>query len=338
MPIQLTSIAQACTRVKPSGKMLGLLKQRLSTANMAPPRQFVSDSIDYKKGQFAIIGDLQSTSKVEFWRKSNTQERHYLIHQIAAEAPDFLAIVGDLVFAGSSPTHWAGFDTLAAPLSEAQVPILPLLGNHDYGMIRRSGLANFFARFPHLGGRHWFSRTYGPLGLIFLDSNIRRLPALQWQAQCIWYKNELQRFEQMSEVRGVLVLLHHPPYTNSAMISDGIQVQRTFVQPFVEARKTLAMVAGHVHSYERFERTGKTFLVTGGGGPRVKLATGRRRRHTDDCFGGPRLRGFHFLRLTPSPTRLAIEMCGLQQPQCLFETLDTVSLPWASMATQDTQG
>jgi hypothetical protein len=42
--------------------MLSLLKQRLSAANMALPQQFVSDSIDYKKGQFAIIGDLQSAS------------------------------------------------------------------------------------------------------------------------------------------------------------------------------------------------------------------------------------------------------------------------------------
>jgi hypothetical protein len=89
------------------------------------------------------------------------------------------------------------------------------------------------------------------------------------------------------------------------------------------------MVAGHVHSYERYTRAGKTFLVTGGGGPRMKLATGRRQRHSDDCFTGPPLRGFHFLLLTLVPSGLRIAMQGLQQSQQGFETLDCVTLPWA---------
>jgi len=204
------------------------------------------------------------------------------------------------------------------------------LGNHDYGIRRRPALAHFFRRFPHLEGRHWFSRIYGPLGLVFLDSNRGRLPAIQWREQLAWYRHELQRFERMPEILGVLVLLHHPPYTNSFLTPDDRVVQHAFVPPFVQARKTLLMVAGHVHSYERFARAGKTFLVTGGGGPRVKLATGRRRRHMDDCFGGPPLRGFHFLMLTPLPTRLEIAMRGLPPHGGVFDTLDCFTLPWAS--------
>ena len=69
----------------------------------------------YNKGRFAIIGDVQPTSKVEFWRKSNAQERVQLIQQITMEVPDFLAIVGDLVFCGSSAANWTAFDTLATP-------------------------------------------------------------------------------------------------------------------------------------------------------------------------------------------------------------------------------
>src|SRR5262249_33149105 len=104
----------------------------------------------------------------------------------------------------------------------------------------------------------------------------------------------------------------------------------SFVPPFLQSPKTLAMVAGHVHSYERYTRAGKTFLVTGGGGPRMRLATGGRRRHDDDCFAGPPLRGFHFLLLTLGPSGLRIEMQELQQPQQVFETLDDFSLLWAS--------
>jgi hypothetical protein len=101
------------------------------------------------------------------------------------------------------------------------------------------------------------------------------------------------------------------------------------VPPFVQSPKTLAMVAGHVHSYERYTRAGKTFVVSGGGGPRMKLATGRRRRHDDDCFAGPPLRDFHFLLLTLGPRGLTIAMQALQQPQQGFAPLDCFTLPWA---------
>jgi Icc-related predicted phosphoesterase len=315
----------------PRGNMLNKVKGRLKSRRpQQPPQCFESAAIHYRSGRFAIVGDLQSTSRIEFWRKPNTTEQAQLIQQIAMEAPDFLAIVGDLVFCGSSAAHWAAFDRLARPLCHARVPVLPLLGNHDYWFAPRTALAHFFARFPHLDGRHWFSTTYGPLGLIFLDSNVRRLQALHWRQQSSWYQQELARFEGAADIRGVLVLLHHPPYTNSTLIADDLEVQHAFVPPFQQMRKTLLMVSGHVHSYERYERAGKTFLVTGGGGPRVKLSTGHRRRHADDRFSGPPLRGFHFLILSPLPSGLEVEMHGLQQPQRVFEVLDRFTLPWSA--------
>jgi Icc-related predicted phosphoesterase len=304
------------------------MSQRRSRSRLGPHEPFDSETIHLQSGRFAIIGDLQPTSRLEFWRPSNAHAGRQLIHQIVAERPDFLAIVGDLVLWGSSAAAWAAFDQLTLPLGQAHVPILPLLGNHDYGLARHLALAHFFRRFPHLGRRHWFAMTYGPLGLIFLDSNVRRMPSAHWDAQAGWYQQGLTAFERMPAIQGVLVLLHHPPYTNSPLVADNRAVQRTFVPPFLQSPKTLAMVAGHVHSYERYTRAGKTFLVTGGGGPRIRLATGRRQRHSDDCFVGPPLRGFHFLLLTLVASGLRIEMHGLQQSQQAFETLDYVTLPW----------
>jgi Calcineurin-like phosphoesterase len=309
--------------------VLSRMRQRRSGARRESSRPFAGGPIHVQSGRFAIVGDLQRTSSIEFWRPSNAREGGQLIHQIVATSPDFLAIVGDLVFWGSSAVAWAAFDQLATPLWHARVPVLPLLGNHDYGLAPAAALNHFFARFPYLGRRHWFSMIYGPLGLIFLDSNVRRLSAAQWDEQVAWYRHELASFERMASILGVLVLLHHPPYTNSTLIADSRAVQHTFVPPFAQAHKTLAMVAGHVHSYEHYTRAGKTFLVTGGGGPRMKLATGRRQRHGDDCFAGPPLRGFHFLLLTLVPSGLRIEMQELQQPQQAFATLDGFTLPWA---------
>ena len=137
------------------------------------------------------------------------------------------------------------------------------------------------------------------------------------------------RADSDPDVRGTLVLVHHPPYTNSSITSDELHVQRSFVPAFAAARKTLAMLSGHVHSYERYERGGKTFLVTGGGGgPRIRLETGPRQRHADDLFAGPEVRMFHYLLAALTPNGIEVEMKGLPKGEKRFETMDRFRLSW----------
>jgi len=292
------------------------------------------DSIAPAKGVFAVVGDLQPTSGLEVWRESNHLERKLIVREIAREAPDFVALLGDLVFCGSSNAAWSEFDRLCAPLRSEKILSMPVLGNHEYWLSRRPALANFFARFPHLEGRHWYAARYGPLGLVFLDSNVHWLPPPRWREQLEWYEHQLAEFDAAPGVRGVLVLLHHPPFTNSRVTSDTIHVQKDIVPLFQTAAKTLAMLSGHVHSYERFERAGKTFLVTGGGGgPRAPLAQGGRRRHADDAFEGPALRLFHYLRMQLRPDGLEVEVRSLEKRGEQFDTMERFPLQWPARGT-----
>ncbi len=140
----------------------------------------------------------------------------------------------------------------------------------------------------------------------------------------------LAAFDADPSVRGVVVFVHHPPFTNSTVTGDELHVRQAFVPPFAAARKTLAMVAGHVHSYEHFVRGAKTFLVAGGGGgPRARLARGAARRHADDLFDGPELRHFHFLLCSPGPSGLDVEVVGLEKGASDCAPLARFTLPWA---------
>jgi hypothetical protein len=169
------------------------------------------------------------------------------------------------------------------------------------------------------------------LRLVFLDSNRRFLPSALWSEQAEWYEEEIARAEGDPQTRGTLVLVHHPPYTNSSVTSDERHVQRSFVPAFQAARKTMAMLSGHVHSYERFGRGGKAYLVTGGGGgPRIRLETGARQRHGDDLFAGPPIRFFHYLMAALTPGGIQVEMRGLRKGEVRFETMDRFLLPWPS--------
>lgn len=285
--------------------------------------------IEVRSGRFAVVGDLQRTSRVEFWKESNPEESRRLVVEIAARGPDFVVGLGDLVFQGSSRRDWEGFDALTAPLRAAGVPILPVLGNHEYWARRGPALRNVFTRFPRLAASRWYAETYGPLRLLFLDSNEGALGAAAWREEAGWLRAELARADAEAAVEGVVVFVHHPPYTNSTVTGDELHVRREFVPPFAAARKTVAMVAGHVHSYERFVRGGKTFLVAGGGGgPRVRLAQGVARRHPDDAFDGPRVRHFHFLLCAPGASGLDVEVVGLEKGGDTFPSLARFALAW----------
>jgi 3',5'-cyclic AMP phosphodiesterase CpdA len=282
-----------------------------------------------KTGRFAIVSDFQRTSRAEVWRESNQEERAIILAAIAREEPELVLMLGDLVFCGSSASDWKDFDALAAPIRQAGVPVLAVPGNHEYWLSPGVALRNFHARFPLLEQRRWHARSWGPLRLLLLDSNRRFLSSSLWEEQARWYAEEIARADRDSQTRGTLVLLHHPPYTNSSVTSDELHVQRFFVPPFQVARKTLAMLSGHVHSYERYERGGKTFLVTGGGGgPRIRLKTGSRKRHRDDLFAGPAVRFFHYLMAALAPSGIEVEMRGLRKGENRFETMDRFLLPW----------
>jgi hypothetical protein len=279
------------------------------------------------RGHFTVIGDLQSTMAVEAWRENNDAERRRLVPEIARRNPAFVVMVGDLVSWGSSTDQWREFDENTKGLRSRAIAVLPVLGNHEYFGGAELGL--YFAHFPGIGGQHWYERRYGPLALVFVDSNAADLDASTWDKQRTWYESALDRLEKEDGVRGILVFLHHAPLTNSSVVDDDVHVLEAFVPAFVKKTKTLAMVTGHAHGYERFERQGKAFIVTGGGGgPRSDLRQGEKRRHLDDLFRGPALRHFNFVEFNLETKALHVDVVGLPKGETTFCQMETFDLPW----------
>lgn len=309
---------------------IGAALSASACAPLPPVRSFSGEIAAFHEGgRFAVVSDLQRTSWLEFWRESNDAERAVLVGAIPEAHPALVAILGDLVFDGSSAARWAELDALCAPIRDAGIPAFGALGNHEYWG-GTSGPGRFFERFPHLQNKHYYAVAYGPVRLVFLDSNIDEMLPAAWEEQRVWYEKALADFDADPEVRGVLVLVHHPPYTNSTVTADEPQVQRTVVPPLLRAKKTLGLISGHVHNYERFLRDGKMFVVSGGGGgPRARLAEGSDRRHPDDLFTGPPIRSFHFTVFTVTAGGLAAEVMGLPKRGTSVAPMDRFTLPFA---------
>ena len=279
-------------------------------------------------GVLALVGDLQRTLCLErlIGREQNDGERERLLADLVAQRPGLVVLLGDLTNDGASRSAWEAFDALSAPLRSAGIPALMVPGNHDYWGGEARAVLHAAARFPSLAGSRWSMRVWGRLGLLLLDSNEEVLGEGRWAAQQTFARTALDTFDRDPAVRGVLVLAHHPPFTNSKTTGDEEAVQRAFLPGFFAAKKTLAFISGHAHAYERFEERGRAFIVSGGGGgPRVGLLSGAEARHADR-FSGPSPRPFHYLVIDQGQAGARVVVRGFDKGETTARVIDTFEL------------
>jgi hypothetical protein len=261
-----------------------------------------------------IVGDVQRTG---FWervllREQNDIQRKRVMEEIGRGMPSAMVFLGDCVSTGGDENCWKMFDTLTATIRSRNVPAFELVGNHEYMGSQPKGLQLCAARFPLIAKSTWYTVRLGQTAIIFLNSNFSKLCSTDDTTQVRWYRKTLQSLDADTSINSIIVCTHHPPFTNSTIVSANADVRREFVPPFLVSPKTILFLSGHAHAYEHFQFQGKNFVVSGGGGgPRQKLIVSPKKRRYHDLYSGPAIRPFHFLRLQRTPGRDIISMLAL---------------------------
>jgi Icc-related predicted phosphoesterase len=291
----------------------------------------IQDSVISRQtnGMIAIVGDLQRTTTWELMmgREQNEPERKKIIQNIALENPVALILLGDMVSNGSDLKEWDYLRDLLIPVKNKNIPIIPTLGNHEYWGDDSVALYYAGQSFPIFKESHWYIKIYGDLVFVILDSNRDDLMETAWSKERKWFTGILNYYDSEQSIEGIIVCLHHPPYTNSIVTGDNENVQEAFLQPFLNSEKTLAMISGHAHTYERFREKGKMFIVSGGGGgPRILLKTGLNIHK--DLVDLPSVRPFSYLLLHVKPGGIEITARGLNKDSSKFFTIDKFTIPF----------
>jgi hypothetical protein len=235
--------------------------------------------------------------------------------------------IGDITAMGAGYTYWEEFDRISAPVRDAHIPIYPAFGNHEYMPWEDDGIYNMVERFPFLT-TSWYVRRIGPLAVVILNSNFSHLSAGATAEQERWYEQTLKNLDDDTTVSAVIVGCHHPPYTNSTIVSPSREVERVFVPPYVKSRKAMLFVSGHAHAFEHFNQNGKDFLVIGGGGGLLHpLLTGGEQRWPDRVVHETNRSFFHYVRVTPRAGRLAVEVFMLNPDFNGFRPAYSFELP-----------
>ena len=215
-----------------------------------------------------FISDTQSPLWIEelfLTSNNNEQARKNLFDHIIQVQPDAVFHLGDLVSLGFSNDSWQAIDEWLGQLYNINIPFYPTLGNHELLLFPQQGEYNFKSRFPFYSETGYI-KIIGPIAFILLNSNINDLSDDEISRQQSWYKNKLAYLEHNPSIKGIIVGCHHPPFTNSKIVSPNKNVQKYFVPDFIKSKKSLLFLSGHSHSFEHFNLSSKDFLTIGGGG------------------------------------------------------------------------
>ncbi|GAC1361532.1 MAG: hypothetical protein NVSMB3_09800 [Acidobacteriaceae bacterium] len=242
---------------------------------------------------------------------ANPAARKMLVNRIAEERPAAVQLTGDVPYKGSDAADYANYKVESAPWRDAGLRVYPAMGNHELSGGEAQGVENWWAAFPELRGRRWYSVALGSrIWMVQLDSTS---DLRDGSPQRAWLETQLKSMPKLVDF--VLIGLHHPPVAD---IQTRIEVDHnprpneialrdylTGVQPKMHAQ--IVVTAGHIHNYERAEVGGVTYLVSGGGGAKPYEVD----RTAQDLYQDKDFPNFHYVRFELGKNELKATMFRL---------------------------
>ena len=135
----------------------------------------------------------------------------------------------------------------------------PVPGNHDHRSgVGNGGLQPYLNYFglTEVGGRSYYDFVENDIHFFCLDTGDNDTNSELGQGQEIW----LQVQAAASTAKWKVVIMHHPPF------SSGMHGSHPNLQLDYKAMGIDLVLAGHDHIYERIEKDGVTYIVSGLGG------------------------------------------------------------------------
>ena len=130
----------------------------------------------------------------------------------------------------------------------------PSLGNHDW---RAAGVKPYLDYFTLPGNKRYYDVDLGIVHLYALDSDRHEPDGTSADSiQAKWLQDRLAQSKSCFDI----VYFHHPPY------SSGSHGPSEYMRWPFRAWGAEAVLAGHDHTYERFEIDGIPYFVNGLGG------------------------------------------------------------------------
>ena len=219
---------------------------------------------------------------------TNPRVRKWLAERVAGEHPRAVLLTGDTPFTGADPADWQVFQNETKSWRDEKILALPTTGNHEIRGDRVAGISQYLANFPSIARHRYYSALLGSVEVISLDCTLSSTPS---SPQGRWFAAQLNHVPPQIEF---LLVLYHMPWMadRQSQLLVGIpSPQSLALRNLLESRldrmhAKVLVINGHIHNYERFERRGVEYVVSGGGGaePYPLLFRGRADLYRDIAF------------------------------------------------------
>ncbi|TVQ94907.1 MAG: hypothetical protein EA397_00175 [Deltaproteobacteria bacterium] len=240
-----------------------------------------------KSGRFRAPPSPTSSTVVAFIADTMYPSSAGVAAMLASHEPEVVVHGGDIQYRTNPADTWNGFFLAMEPLL-ALGPYQACFGNHE---LDEPEEAEYY--FDRLWAGQGASSTpryhaipWGPLLLLCLDSETSDLGDPQ-SPQVAWAHQTLA--EAREKGLHPVLFFHRPTYTLSKYGPRNLNA-RQVVHDLATTYDCPAVLAGHVHGYERFEVDGIVYLIDGGGGALLTNLEERRDEIEDARPGEPDLR------------------------------------------------
>jgi hypothetical protein len=263
-------------------------------------------------------GDIRFTDPANV-TDTNPRVRQFLVKQVADERPLVVFLTGDTPFQGGDYRDWVEYQKETAIWRDEHLYLFPTTGNHEVRGDRNAGIANYRTNFPLLKGCLYYSAQMGNVYLISLDMTQSREARSDQRA---WLQSQLEHIP--ADVEFVFILDHKPWMADvQSRIAAGLPepdevAMRELLES--EAPKSSAkfiVVNGHIHNYERFERKGITYLISGGGGAKpypVLIRGDEELYQASDPKKSPPIINYHYLVIRIEGKHAEVKMYRVADP------------------------
>lgn len=285
---------------------------------------------EFKPGQplrLIAYGDMRFTDP-RVTKGTDPRVRKWLAERVGQENPQALLLTGDMPFVGAKIEDWQNYRDETASWRANHILVLPTTGNHEiYGGLDE-GIANYLANYPQIKGHRYYSALLGNVEVIALDCTSGSGPSTP---QGHWFADQLSHIPDQVQF---LMILYHVPWVvdrQSQMLINLPTKEAQNLRGILEAhlskmRARVVVFNGHIHSYERFERNGVEYVVTGGGGaePYPLLYRGHGDLYQDKGFPV-----YHYLTLEINDGRLTAQMWKIRDdkaPELSVEEKDQFTM------------
>jgi predicted phosphodiesterase len=223
------------------------LYQADSGGAVSEPGMFTTAPSPGQAFRFAVYGDS----------RSNPAAHAEVARDVAGSRPGIVFHTGDLIASGTDYSLWQ--TEFFAPAREVllSAPVVPVLGNHEYG----TGPMWFYYFFDRPLDQGWWALTYGNSRFIGLDTDVAYTAGSPQQN---WLLQEFASDEYAGATWHV-VFFHHPAFSCTTAHADDAGVREHLV-PLFEQHGVDLVFQGHSHTYERYQNNGIYYIVTAGGG------------------------------------------------------------------------